>query len=477
MNQPGSTRLFRNKHFLAYLLLVASVCGVYANAVWGVFQFDDYTMIVRNPSVHSIDGWLTKTLHGGIRPFLTLTYTLNWVVSSGEVGFHLFNISIHLLTTLLAYELSRRFISSCDRLSNTGFNLESAALIAALLFALHPLQTEAVTYITGRSSSLMALFFLAALLAYLHGVEHRSRLWLYIVSPLLFVLAVASKEVAIFFPVALVVWECSTGNTGWKKQLQRQSVHWSIMLLLLAAILLQPRYGRLFLFSFELRSLHDNLISQLNGIFYVFYRLVLPGSLNIDPDITAATRMNLKMLFILTGCIFAMLAALYQRYRRPWFLFALLWFAVTVFPNSAIIPRTDIINERHMYLADFGIFLCAGITFVQLAGFAGGHVFLRRVFVTTLFGILGFFTIQRNAEYRTEILLWESAARLSPNKSRVFNNLGCAYEFAGLPVLAAEAYKKAVLLQHDNKTANENLNRILLRRNATVQLPDIRYKQ
>ena len=102
----------------------------------------------------------------GIRPFLKFSYALNWTVHSGPFGFHLFNVLVHVVNTILVYRLLRT-------LAEGQVELQWAPLIGALLFALHPVQTEAVTYISGRSVSLMALFYLCSVLAWLRADRFR----------------------------------------------------------------------------------------------------------------------------------------------------------------------------------------------------------------------------------------------------------------------------------------------------------------
>ena len=125
------------------LLVAALAAAAYLPSLGAVFQFDDYNVIVNYPTVHSWQA-LFERAGGGVRPLLKASYTLNWTLG---FGFSLFNILVHALNATLLFLVG-------DRL----FRDRRAALIAALLFALHPAATEAVTYISGRSSSLMAAF-------------------------------------------------------------------------------------------------------------------------------------------------------------------------------------------------------------------------------------------------------------------------------------------------------------------------------
>src|SRR5438067_7382063 len=169
-------------------VLVAIALAAYLPSLLGPFHFDDYNVVVNYPTVHS---WSTffERASGGVRALLKASYVLNWTIDSDAFGFHLVNIALHAANTVLLYFIGRRLIPD---------NVRNYSLLPALLFALHPMQTEAVTYISGRSSSLMATFYLGAILAYLRGAH-----WGW--SCLLFALALATRETAVTLPAALLL--------------------------------------------------------------------------------------------------------------------------------------------------------------------------------------------------------------------------------------------------------------------------------
>jgi tetratricopeptide (TPR) repeat protein len=233
-----------------------------------------------------------------------------------------------------------------------------------------------------------------------------------------------------------------------------------VLLVLMAVILSHPKYLTLLLFSSELRGIHDNLISQIDGFSYLLSRLIFVNRLSIDPDIAAVTRMDLVMWVKVALLASGLSVSIMVRKTRPWLLFAFLWFFIALLPSNSIIARLDVVNERHLYLVDFGIFLALGCEAGRLL--QGGKV-LQRVVVgaaVAVFGVLIFFTVLRNNDYRSEVSLWESTVKLSPNKARGFNNLGCAYELAGLPVKATRAYETALKLDPLHETARFNLGRL-----------------
>jgi protein O-mannosyl-transferase len=147
--------------------------------------------------------------------------------------------------------------------------------------------------------------------------------------------------------------------------------------------------------------------------------------------------------------------------RARWLRFALLWFVLHLLPTNSLLPRNDIVNDRQLYLALIGpAFAIAYASFALPA-----RVFVRVGLVLMLSAICAVSTWQRNADYHDEIALWEAAARSSPHKSRVWNNLGYAYQLVGRRNDAIAAYEHALALDANHERARINL-RLLKERGA-----------
>ncbi|MBI5643743.1 MAG: hypothetical protein HY954_09755 [Deltaproteobacteria bacterium] len=433
------------------LILIASVLLAYLNAFRGAFQFDDFNVIVNNPSVHSLQAWFEGAA-GGIRPLLKLSYTLNWVAGGGPFGFHLFNTSVHSLNTVLVYLLFVRLIERTPSLSEREASL--APMGAALIFALHPVQTEAVTYICGRSASLMAFFYLAGAYAYLKGAD--SGRWRHVISPALFAASVMVKETAVTFPFALALLEfCRGGRKGVKEIARRQWAHWAALFLLLAIMLGSRGYNYFISVSVAERPLVENVLSQINGVAYLITRFFFIDRLNIDPDLPVITGWSPAVIATSVLLVIFFVIGILSLKRRPWIGFGILWFFLHLIPTNSILPRLDIANERHLYLAGAGLFLAFMVEAAKITG-ALGAVKVKVVFFIFLL-IIGSFTVRRNHVYRSETALWEDTAGKSPSKARVFNNLGYAYSAEGRIDEARLAYLEALRLRPGFKTAERNL--------------------
>ncbi len=445
---------------LSAWIAVGAAVAAYLNSFRGAFQFDDYNVIVNNPAVHSLAAWFSDAPRG-IRPLLKLTYALNWSSGWGPFGFHLFNVAVHAANTLLVYLLSRRFFARRgdeERFSASPSPMAVAPLLAALLFALHPVQTESVTYICGRSMSLMAFFSLGSLLAYDRGAESGRKLLLYVVSPLLFLLAVMTKETAVVLPFALLLWEAGgRERISWAAVARRQAAHWVLLACASAALLVHPVTRELIFYGFGSRGASANLLCQVNGVAYLLSRLIFFRRLNIDPDlpVTAAWSPVLATQAIFLAGL--LLLGAFALRKRHWLGFGILWLFLHLAPTNSLVPRLDVANERHLYLAAWGVFLVFGAAAERLLG--GLRSDGRRVRAAILAGtaILGCFTVARNEVFRSEVALWEETVKASPGKPRAYNNLGYAYQLDGQTGRAIRAYGEALRLDPAYGRARGNL--------------------
>lgn len=431
---------------IALLLLLA--LAAYGNSFQAAFQFDDYNVIVNNPDIHSLAAWWQNVV--GIRPLLKLSYSLNWVSGLGVGGYHIVNFIIHCGNTLLIYLLLQRLPANSTR------KARETAFVAALLFAVLPVQTEAVTYVTGRSVSLMSLFYLAAMLAYANGRVRDSNMLRVLVSPLLFLAALLVKEVAVTLPLALLLWDKAQGDPA-RLAFRRALPHWLLLGAAAMLMLSLGDYARFLAFGFSLRSIGDNLLTQIHALAYLFTRLFALWGHNIDPDLPLFSHWHPLLIAEAVFLGGLLLLGVVQFRRRPWLGFGILWLALHLLPTNSLMPRLDVANERQLYLGSIGMCVIAANLYQLLAeSYPAWRHWLNGALAGWLL-LLGAATVFRNHDYRSEIALWESTVRQSPAKARPWNNLGYAYALAGDAVRAQQAYQQAIRLKPDYDLAQQNL--------------------
>ena len=427
-------------------LLVIAVLLTWFPSLTGPFQFDDYNVVVSNPAVHSLNAWLESM--PGIRPLLKLTYVLNWIAGGGSFGFHLFNVLVHATNVVLVFFLLRTLRA------DAGNSL--LPFLAAILFALHPVQTEAVTYISGRSVSLMALFYLGSVLAYMRAAS-APRPWRWRAgSVLLFAMAVLVRETAVTLPLALLLAEATAAKSSPVHALKRQGMHWGLLILCLLVMAASPTYWHLLHVSFDTRSLGSNLLTQANAMSWLAGQLLMPWNLNIDPALPIIAEWSRPIGLKVLALVAVAATGFAALHRASWIAFGILWFLLHLLPTNSIVPRLDVANDRQLYLAGIGAYVIAGMAMQALLARLGRGLPVYCA-IAAMVLVFGGATVLRNQVYGSQSALWEDAAAKSPAKPRVHNNLGWAYQQEGRLAEARRAYERALELDADYWRARINL--------------------
>ncbi|MBX9658415.1 MAG: hypothetical protein K2X00_07590 [Nitrospiraceae bacterium] len=450
------------------ILLVAGL--TYVTAFSGDFHFDDRPTILANPH---LDRWeiFVSHLDHMVRPVLYATYFVDRrLFETSPAGYHVLNLLLHLGSGALVYRILARTVTEETRL---------VPVWTALLFLTHPIQTETVTYISGRASGLMAFWYLLALFLYIKASEETSGHLIrrrYRVGALLcFILSVASKEPAVTFPLALLLWDVVVRRLrGAELRAAIISDHLPFWFGVLAAGVLawhHPRYADLAQFSLNIRPLWENALSELHAASYALLLFICPWQLNFDHDLPlfhTLSQWPLPLELFLWGAV--AIAGVIAVPRLPLFSFGIAWFVLQLLPTG-LIPRNDLLSERNLYLASFGILLAATVlgTFLihrlstALTRPSLVHISAVAIGLAAV-ATLCAATVQRNALYRDPVLLWSDSVAKSPRKARPHNNLGYALSRRGEWDPAIEEFRIAVRLAPNYALAQQNLRDAYLRR-------------
>jgi 4-amino-4-deoxy-L-arabinose transferase-like glycosyltransferase len=394
----------------------------------------------------------------GIRPLLKLSYALNMTMDARPTGFRAVNILIHALSATLVWSLLR---TRGIRAGLAEVDASSAALIAALVFALHPAQTEAVTYISGRSSALAGCFCLLSLYCWVRCEQTERAAWL-AACGVCFGLAAATKETALILPLALLLY---SADRPWTVTVKRLTPLLLLMVLMFCVALSLPTYRRLLAVSLDTRTIGENVLTQSLAVLYLAGQLIRIANSNVDPQLPVVTSLNWPSVALCLAWLSILGIALSNVRRTPMSAFAVLWFLLWLAPTNSLLPRLDVANDRQLYLALMGP---AWWLATRLTSWQRHRPALLLVTVGILLAAMSWATYQRNRVYQTEIAFWQDAAERDSDNSRAANNLGMAYAVDCRFNEAAKEFQRASALSPEDYVSRINL--ILLRKG---QLPGV----
>lgn len=471
------------------MLIVVLVILVWSNSFSVPFVLDDHSSIVTNTTIRDLWSlqWLRppatigETVSG--RPLLNFSFALNYAIGALDVrGYHAVNILIHALSALTLYGLVRRtLVASRDpnqiksAQPSTGPSIDSLAqtpraavwfsLSVALLWALHPLHTGAVTYVVQRAESLAGFFYLFSLYAFVRSAERDAPTtrWsaLCVASCLL---GMATKETVVTAPVIILLYDrtfvAGTFRSAWRARHRLYLALAASWLLLVALVVTNSGRGGSAGFASAV-STWTYFLTQCEAIPRYLWLSFWPASQVFDygtstaPDLASV----LPQLLFLCALAIATCWALYHN-RPAGFLGAC--FFLLLAPSSSFIPvATQTIAEHRMYLP-----LAAVVLLVTLAGRKAvqrfGLRFLGFALVPLLALGLSAATFARNQTYRSPLALWEETAARRPDNPRAHNNLGLALSAAGRTSDAIAAFERALELQPNHAFAHFNLGTVLL---------------
>ena len=417
-------------------LLALVVGAVYANSMAGSFHYDDFHSLVLNPHIRSLEKLPGFFVDPGLfsvdaekamyRPLLLVSYALNYAWGGyGVAGYHAFNIAVHLLCALLIWRLAAEW----------G---RGAAVCAGLVFALHPVASEPVNYISSRSESLAVAFVLAALV-----LERRRDLAGRWGGPLCFAAALLVKSMAIVLPGLLVI-------RSWWLDRDRVEIRRLVPYVGVAALYLLIMVGNRFLgdsLAKAPRGLVSQLSTQCKGLIYYAKTLMMPVGLSVEPQFSVAagpwSGPVLASVALVASGVYCAASAGRGRFFLAWALLGLV--------PTLLVPLNVLVNEHRLYLPLAGLALGVGAWW-RVAGRAS----LRWPGLACLV-IWGGLVVQRNDQWRDESSRWQAAAATSPHMARVHVHLGNAQRDGGRLAEARQAYARALELDAANRSARTNL--------------------
>jgi protein O-mannosyl-transferase len=512
-------------------LILALGLGVYLHTLHAPFIFDDYPCITENPAirdfayftdfakVRDLPIWEDIKNSFALRPVTYLTFALNYQLGQLNVfGYHLVNTAIHLLNAVLVYLLARVTLQQAPLVSSGKSAARVAGfipLLVALLFVVHPLQTQAVTYIAQRFTSLSTLFYFATLLLYISARTARApaRRWSCYGLALLFaIVGMKTKEIAFTLPFMLLLYELFFLDGGKRQRLLWLTPFFLTLLVIPGTLLwlvatdgvtapewkidqaLNLANARKTSEFIYLKTQFGVIVTYLRLFFLPIGQNVIPGYPPVksffEPKIIASF---LLLLTFFVGAIRLALRSFQTGQRSPGRLiaFGILWFFVTIAMSSSIIPLDVNLLEYRVYLPSFGFFFAfvVATTLAVDKGWLSSRLFYAAAILIVL--LLAATTVARNNIYNDKVVMYqdvlaknpkaigariglattflenqrydEALAELTvivqklPNDSNMISNLGYALAAKGRMDEASTQYRKALTIHPDNSFAHGNL--------------------
>jgi tetratricopeptide (TPR) repeat protein len=410
---------------------------VYAPALSGPFVFDDNSLPFRTPGFADAPHFWIK----GVRPLLMFSYWINYRFSQEPAGFHAVNILIHLLNSFLIFFIARKLAQR----ESPDWLLPA---FAAAVFLLHPIQTESVSYIAGRSETLSVFFFLAAFAVFLYRRAPAVSWTTSIAVLVLFGAAAVTKEHTVVLPALLLLTDYYW-NPGFSFSGIRRNWRLYVPLALAAAgglVFVARVLTRAATAGFGLKDLtwYQYFFTECRAFFVYLRLLVLPAGQNLDWDYPISRNItDHGAIFGLAAIVLLAGAAIYFRRRYPLASYGFLVYLLLMAPTSSFVPIRDPVAERRLYLPMIGMLL------VAIAALARMRVD-RRKLAAALCGIaamLAIATYRRNEVWASDIAIWEDAARKSPGSWRVHFQLAHTYYTNGRCRDAIAQYAEAARIQ------------------------------
>jgi tetratricopeptide (TPR) repeat protein len=445
------------------LLIAVATLAAYSNSLHAPFILDDVTDIIRSTSIRHL--WPLRDVFvvhiGGKavlhpRPFANLTLAVNYAMGGLETfPYHATNLAIHLLAGLTLFGIVRRTLMLPGLTERFGRVATPLALAVAMLWALHPIQTQAVTYVTQRYESMMGLFYLLAVYAVIRSDASAQRRAWATASVAAALVAMGCKEVAISAPLCILLYDraflAGSFREAWNR---RRGMYcglagvWAAFAALMVSSSSRSTWSG---FDMPLLPWFDYAKTQFGVILHYVRMSFWPRPLVLDYGWPVARSLG----EILPGAVVVgglAAASVHALVRRPKWGFLGAWFFLILAPTSSIMPIADVAFIHRMYLP-----LAAIVVAVVIGGQIAGEAIARRQWmprkgvaavgigvVTAIAISMAAGTWRRNNDYSSPLSIWTDTVAKAPDNARAQNNLGNILAAQGKIDEAAAHYQEAL---------------------------------
>ena len=463
----GSVKALRwvsNSQSFWFSMTAIVIAGLlaYSNTARVPFLLDDSWRIVDNPSIHSFRT-IQDAFFESNRPIVNVSFVTNYAIHGLDLlGYHVTNLLIHLAAGICLLGVVRRILSHSE--NYLAKRSTSLALMIAILWVVHPLQTSAVTYINQRFESLMGLAYLGTLYLFLHALDSpRPNRW-YLASIIVCCVGMLCKEVMVSAPLIVVWLDRAFVSDSWGALIRKRwgyylglASTWGV--LAWAMLHYTQEYVNGGMLWVEGLNQWTYLLSQSAVIVHYLRLSVWPVGQVFVYDWPVARSIQ-EVLPQWSFMVLLVLATLWAIFRSPKIGFLGGCFFLILAPTSSVFPIMDLAFEHRMYLPLAAVVALLVLAFDRLLLVIGPtrplEVGIRILFGTlAVLGLMGL-TYHRNHDFRSEMAIWQAALDQDRTNPKAWLGLGCAFVKLGKHQEACDSFEKAVSLSP--KTAIHQAN-------------------
>lgn len=481
----------RKQVILICLMVFIVASFTYLNTLKGDFVWDDEYLVVKNSQVKSFThlggifknylGYGSGNINNFYRPLQELSYMVDYSVwGENPFGFHLTNIILHALASVLVFIFL--FYLCADKLTSG---------LSALFYAVHPVHTEAVSYIAGRTDSLYLCFMLLSLILFIRYAQsfkrNKRKEHLFYLSLVLFIFSLLAKEIAMVTPALIFLYVFFFLRLPATKESYKR-LKWKF--LPFAGILAVYVLLRLTVLDFSNIAPASIFKAVPLGYRFLTFLRSLPVYIRIiiaPFDLHMERTMAISRSFLSTGAVLTLIGLaialwlVWISYKRNRIVsFAILWFFINLLPVSNIIPINSFIAEHWIYASSIGIFFLMSLGIVWVYRniipdkniWKGGYLIL----IGFILGAYAFISVGRNIEWSDEVLFYKSTLRYQKGNSRIYLNLGNSYVERGNLKMAEKEYREALKINPEYAAAYGNLGSIYLRQDRNKEAKEMLMK-
>ncbi len=463
------------------LLILLLLGYAYKDTFHYPFHFDDESTIVKDDDIRDVTDIPTIWQRNPARFFAFYSFAVNYHFGKLDTfGYHVFNFTVQCINALVAIFFAMTILETGPGRKLTE-KFEYARWLFPLMvsapFALHPLQTQAVTYIWQRNTSMAAMFYLLSLTLYLRSQIAEQKEGdgntknLLILSIIFGVMACFTKQFSVTLAVVIFIADyyfISGTVQKMKERITTLALYLPVMMIVPALTAADKNEELKHIgarFEYVLSPI-EYLYTQCNVIVTTYLRLIFwPTGQVHDYDITPALHFSDAWVTFTILCLLLGFGIWLFRYNRI-ASFGIMFFFVTMSVESSFFPLEDRAFEHRVYLPSIGIYITVVSFLIHLAGKLGKKravAFLLSFFLITSTA-LAEASLRRNFVWSDPLVLWKDVAKKMPHKTRAFLNVGVAYERKGDLENAELWFRKALAIKPDSNFALFHIGNIYLSR-------------